>query len=347
MRVALVCPGDSLHTQPWVDELMSRGHDVLVYAYPPHTHDFGDAHVIEVQGKGPLGRASWLRDRIRHDAPELLTMHYAGTDMFALSMMGLPLIVSAWGSDILRDITGPLKRRLVATGLRRAALVISAAEHMSDKIASLGVDRERIFTRQYGVDTEYFSPRDAVAEPAGPPVRVVCTRAMRPVYGNEDIIRALALVDVRMVREVVFTGRGPLFNELQSLAADLGVSDRTRFLGGVESMPDALRAGDIYCSMSRSDGLSLSLLEAMSCGLPVVVSDIPANREWVHEGENGHLVACDDPQALADRLTALAGDVAHRRAIGQVARETVLRCGDKRVNVPAIIDAVENAVKTT
>ncbi|MDO8881022.1 MAG: glycosyltransferase [Coriobacteriia bacterium] len=339
MRIALVCPGDSSHTLPWVEELALRGHDVFVYAYPPVTVDFSPAHVSTVEGSGPIGRARWLRRQVRADAPDVVSQHYVATDAWALSRMDKPLVLSVWGSDVLRDLTRPLKRAVVAWALRSATLVVSPARHMTEVLGGLGVRPERVVTLQYGVDTNEFSPASAPASDA--PVRVICTRSLKPVYGHEDILRALPLVSEDLVSRVVFTGRGSQAMELKELAEGLALGARVSFMGGVDSMPDALRSAAVYCSMSRSDGASLSLLEAMSCGLPVVVSDIPANREWIDEGRTGVLVPCGAPDVLAARLSEVAGDQALRARLGDAARETVLERGDRAKNVPAIIDAVE------
>ncbi|MBN2839407.1 MAG: glycosyltransferase family 4 protein [Coriobacteriia bacterium] len=343
LRIALVCPGDSMHTRPWVDELMRRGHEAFVYAYPPVTADFGDASVTVVCGEGPLARARWLRRQVRTDTPDIISQHYVATDAFALSMLGRPLVLSVWGSDVLRDLTSPPKRMLVAQALRSAALVVSPAEHLTERLTGFGVRHDRIFTRQYGVDTDVYAPGPGRASAGS--ATVICTRSMRPIYGHEDILSALPLLPGDAVQRVRLTGRGPLIPELRTMAVDLGVGDRVAFDDGVEDMPEALRGADIYCSMSRSDGASLSMLEAMSCGLPSVVSDIPANREWIVDGENGYLVPCEAPDVLAQRLETLACDASLRQRFGVAARSTVLERGDRAKNVLAIIDAVEQAVR--
>lgn len=341
MRIALVCPGDSLHTVPWVDELVERGHDVLVYAYPPLTQDFGSARVATVEGENPVTRARWLKRRVREDDPDVLTQHYVATDAYAFSRLGKPLVLSVWGSDVLRDLANPLKRAMIVRALRSAILVISPGLHVTELLGGMGVEADRILTIQYGVDTSAFSPAEGDVRAA--PVRVLVTRSLRPIYGNEDVIRALPLIPAEFVSEIVFSGRGPLLDELRELAVGSGVGDRVTFLNGVDSMPDTLRSADIYCSMSRSDGASLSLLEAMGCGLPVVVSDIPANREWIVDGANGFLVPCSEPDVLAERLSQVARDVDLRSALGRAARRTVVERGDREKNVRTIIDAVERA----
>lgn len=342
MRVALLCPGDSLHTVPWTEELASRGHEVLVYAYPPLTQDFGGARVEVVEGGNPLTRALWLKRRVRQDDPDVLSQHYVATDAYAFSRLGKPLVLSVWGSDVLRDLAHPLKRAMITSALKTAALVVSPAMHVTELLGRMGVRADRTVTLQYGIDTAAFSPSGE--PPRHAPVRVVCTRSLRAIYGNEDIIRALPFVPQGLVREVVFSGRGPLLQELSELAQELGVSARVMFLNGVESMPDTLRSADIYCSMSRSDGASLSLLEAMSCGLPVVVSDIPASREWVTDGDTGLIVPCGEPQVLADRLSGLASDAALRASMGSRARSVAAERGDRTKNIRTIVDAVEKAV---
>ncbi len=88
---------------------------------------------------------------------------------------------------------------------------------------------------------------------------------------------------------------------------------RIRFLGYRSDVPDLLRAADIFTLPSHREGLPRSIAEAMLSGLPVVATNIRGSREQVVDGETGYLVPVNDPQALADALSRLAGDVALRR----------------------------------
>jgi glycosyltransferase involved in cell wall biosynthesis len=120
------------------------------------------------------------------------------------------------------------------------------------------------------------------------------TRVLYPViYGVEYFIEAIPLVlDKEPDTRVLMVGYGSLDQELRARVAELGLDDVVHFAGRVEhsDMPDYVNAADIYVSMSLSDATSVSLLEAMACALPVVLSDTPDNREWVVPGENGLLV---------------------------------------------------------
>ncbi len=98
-----------------------------------------------------------------------------------------------------------------------------------------------------------------------------------------------------------------------------GLEGVVRFVGAVapEQMPAWLRAADVYVSNSWSDGASLSLLEAMACGLPAVVTDVPALLEWVSDGVNGLVVRRGDSLGLADAILRLLADEPLRRRMGQ------------------------------
>ena len=78
-----------------------------------------------------------------------------------------------------------------------------------------------------------------------------------------------------------------------------------------------LAAADVYISSSLTDGTSLSLLEAMSCGLPIIVTDIPSNREWITNGKNGFLVQRKDPKVLSDKIIQLLKDKALMKMFGE------------------------------
>jgi glycosyltransferase involved in cell wall biosynthesis len=98
------------------------------------------------------------------------------------------------------------------------------------------------------------------------------------------------------------------------------------FAGAVSNVEDYLQAADAFVLPSLMEGTSLAILEAMACGLPVVVSDIPGNRDLVPSGEYGFLVPPGDPEVLAERLERLALDAGLCRALGANARERAKRC---------------------
>lgn len=82
-------------------------------------------------------------------------------------------------------------------------------------------------------------------------------------------------------------------------------------------MPDYLNAADVYVSTSLSDGTSLSLLEAMACALPVVVTEIPSNKEWVINGQNGFLAPPKNPNEVSKRVLTVLKNSNIREEMGQ------------------------------
>jgi glycosyltransferase involved in cell wall biosynthesis len=122
---------------------------------------------------------------------------------------------------------------------------------------------------------------------------------------------------------LVVVGDGPLRPSLEREAAP-----STRFLGHRADVSRLLAAADFYVLMSRREGLSFSLLEAMAHGLPAIVSDLPENVEAV--GETGIPVRSGDEEALAVALRRLAGDARERHALGESARRRIARLFDAR-----------------
>ncbi|WP_255167311.1 glycosyltransferase [Natrononativus amylolyticus] len=149
--------------------------------------------------------------------------------------------------------------------------------------------------------------------------RVVAVGRMIGTKNFETLIRAVATLEDPSVH-LTLVGDGPRRAALESLAADLGVADRTTFTGTVprEAVYRTVAASDLFVLPSRSEGFCVAAVEAMACGVPVVVSDIPVLREVV--GDAGSYADPDDPAAFADRMRDLLENDDARLDAGRRAR---------------------------
>ena len=178
---------------------------------------------------------------------------------------------------------------------------------------SLGLPEDRIHLLLWGIDLAAFSPAGPAADhgfPAGSRV-VLSLRTHDALYRTSDVIEAFGLAADRDPHLcLVMGGSGPLTAEHADRIHAFGLDDRTHFTGQVaeEEVAALLRSADLYVTASETDGTSVSLLQAMACGVPVVASDNPGNDWWIEEGVTGHRFAVGDITTLADLMVAPSGD---------------------------------------
>ncbi|HIE52686.1 MAG TPA: glycosyltransferase [Armatimonadetes bacterium] len=222
-------------------------------------------------------------------------------------------------------------RRLTRWLSRRVSHFISdAGDVTQDLVAQLGVPPEKVSTIPNGVDLEAFAPlpdRAAVRAELGLPPDgplVACVGRLVPVKDHPTLLRAW-----REVRKAVPTahllliGAGPLQRELEGLARDLQVASSVHFLGQRNDVPQLLGLCEAAVLSSRSEGLSVALLEAMAARLPVVATRVGGNPEVVQAGETGLLVPPAEPAALAAALRELLQNPARAREMGAAGRARV------------------------
>jgi glycosyltransferase involved in cell wall biosynthesis len=298
-----------VHLKRWAEYFIDAGYEVLTFSLERPDRFPGALKYIRMPGFLPrilryIFSLPTVRDLVRNFDPHLVNAHYASNYGVIAALLGKhPWVLSTWGSDIMTDPEkGPLHRMRARSVLRRAGWITSDAPVMTEKIRSLNPDADNIITFPYGVDTSVFYPQETISG-TGP--GIVSNRKLEPVYSVSTIIDAFPAVR-EVFREATLTvaGDGSLRGELGRRAERSIARRAIIFVGGVDHyrMPALLRDNQIYVSLSLSDTTSVSLLEAMACGLFPVVSDIPANREWIEHGVNGYLVPVQQPMKLAETL---------------------------------------------
>ncbi len=268
--------------------------------------------------------------------PDVIHAHYVVEHGFYAALAGRrPLVVTAWGSDVLvAPRRSPLTQAIARYALRRADLVTSSNEYMVQRLVELGAPPERVALVVLGVDAFFLQAPEASVNlrPAGEtPPTVISLRSLDSRLYNVDVIlRAMALVRKRVPdARLLVAGEGRLRAGLERLALRLGLEGAVAFLGYLdrEALRDALASSHVYVSVPRSDGTAVSTLEAMAVGCFPILSDLPSQEELVRNGENGFRVPVGDAGALAGRIVEALGRPDLRRQALESNRDLVRRRG--------------------
>jgi glycosyltransferase involved in cell wall biosynthesis len=118
-------------------------------------------------------------------------------------------------------------------------------------------------------------------------------------------------------------GDGPERANLERRVRELGIESRVEFLGERRDVPALLKQAGFFVTASLTEGISLTLLEAMAVGLPVVATAVGGNPEIVQDGVTGRLAPAAQPDALAATMTAMCGNIAHWSTMGRAGRDRV------------------------
>jgi L-malate glycosyltransferase len=265
-----------------------------------------------------------------------------------------PLVTMSWGFDLLRTAKrSPWMKFATRCTLENSDILLTDCQTVTDEAASYGFHREKLVRFPWGVDLAHFSPVSAIV--AGQALKralgwadqfvIFCNRTWSRQYG----VDLLASAFVKAFQQhnglrLLLAGDGPQADRIRQILAPVG--DAVQFPGwvGVADLPGYYGAGDLFVSTSYVDGSSISLLEALACGRPALVSDIPSNREWVTPGQVGDLFTDGDVASLESKLLALASDP-NISAYGKQARALAEARADWNINFQKLLLAYELAAR--
>lgn len=298
-RPVLVVGTHSVHVRRFVAGLCDAGQPVVLVTDGPQRlveHTL----LIEQQqvdfSMRSLGTAAVIRRSAERWRPRVVHAHQANSVAWhaarACKETEAPLVVTLWGSDVLVTPTqGPFKRLMVQVALRGASLWTADAAvllHAARELAGVDTPSSIIVM---GVDA---LPADLRAVwPLKQDWALSC-RLHKPLYRIDAVIKAFAaLAPAAPGWRLEVAASGTETAALTRVANECGADDAVEFTGMLspESLTRSYVRSKIYLSFPSSDGTSVSLLEAMAHGCFPIVSDLPANREWIVDGLNGLVVA--------------------------------------------------------
>jgi len=285
-----------------------------------------------------------LRKICRRNGLQVLLILYGGGFATLAFLSGFrPYVIFTVGSDVL--LIHRLKKLIGCIAYHSSELIFANGMFLAGK-AQKSYGLNNVIPLYLGVDVDKFKPPSS---PVQEPV-IICTRGFHPIYNNGYLIKGLARMKNVAFPRVVFSSAGPQLAQVKQMVFAL-IPQEARsniiFSGGVSSQKilEQLQSSSIYVSLSHSDGTSISLLEALACGLFPILSDIPQNREWIDSKlENGLLVPLDQPQVLAEALERAILDKNLRLKSSVINRQLILERANSRINIAILASRLEQIV---
>lgn len=288
-------------------------HEVTVPAYPLFQYP-----------PYSLALASEMADAAHNHQLELLHVHYAIPHAVSAFLAreilggGPRLMVTLHGTDITVVGADPSFLPIVRLGIERADVVTAVSDSLARETRErLGVSRpiEVVpnFVDLSRCDAQLSNAYRRRLSPDGTPL-IMHASNFRPVKRIMDVMEVFRLVLQRQPAHLVMVGDGPDRAAAERFVRDVGIGDRVEFLGNVTPVEGVLGAADIFLLPSEQESFGLAALEAMACGVPVVVSGAGGLPELVEDGQGGFVLGLGDTVGMADRIVDLLADpVAHQR----------------------------------
>lgn len=306
MRKLLLVSSNTIHTYKYLQLVEDYFDEILlitdeksaVYNYPTIELSFN------LKVKNLFSTVKQIKKQIADFQPTVIHIHQANSYAFyallASRKTKIPTILTAWGSDILViPKSNFLLKKMVQFNLKTADFLTSDSTFMAAEMKKLAPSINKILIANFGIDvTPINCPKENI---------VYSNRLHKKLYRVDKIIEAFARFKQNNERKdwrLVVAATGNETESLKDKANELGLTDDVEFVGWIQKEDNEqwYSKAKIWVSIPESDATSISLLEAMACGSIPVVSDLPANREWIQSGVNGIVVEDLESDFISDAL---------------------------------------------
>jgi glycosyltransferase involved in cell wall biosynthesis len=369
VRILYLTDNGTVHNRRFLEKLVSAGHEPwswnLAAAAADSKNDTPDT-VRSITSKKCVSRGASPQE-FRELLPQLQSvleelqpaLVHAGPIQSAGYLAALadchPTLLMSWGSDLLLEADrNAAWKEATEFALQKADAFFCDCDTVLRKANRVRVFPDsRVVQFPWGLKRGVFSPSGPLppddkfrAQPGT--TTFIYTRSYEPLYGTDVLLDGFGRARAaNSSLRLLLLGSGSQTESIRNYVQMHGLSAAALQIGPQpeQDLPMWFRAADAYISCAKSDGTSISLLEAMATGLPVVVTDIPSNREWIREPENGWLAAPGSADAVAEKILRVAKLTPEERgAMSERNQRVVAERADWDKNFPRLLQMYERLI---
>lgn len=345
-RILLLADSASPHTEKWAVALAEKGFTVGIFSLNNSAGSWHECHsniLLLNEPERPHNKETWLSKlayplalpkllrKIKAFRPHVLHAHYATSYglLGALSRFR-PFVISAWGSDVFEfPHTSPVHEYLLKFNLKRADALLATSHALKTELQQY--TGRPIGVIPFGVNTERFSPAGATPPGVDGAVRIGLIKSIEDKYGIATVLDAALLVKTKLPTlnfELYLVGGGTRLDYYKERSTAMGLDQLVTFTGKIpfSKIPEYHNFLDIFLNVSIvNESFGVSVIEAMACEKPVIVTNAPGLTEIVNHEDLGIIVNKDNAEQLAGAMMRLSLSPALRLALGKAGRQHVLR----------------------
>jgi len=288
MRILQIGP-NSVHLSSFISALQADQHEIYLLSEEAcHVDGLVSNFVVSFRTKNPikiLDNCSKIKNFILKINPEVIHIHQVNRLAFFTATiaqrLNIRIVTTAWGSDVLLiPQKNFLYRYLVKQTIKRSDIITADSNDMIEAMQRIAPG-QKYKLLQYGIDPIIAVTKEKI---------IYSNRLHEPLYQIDKIVQYFAdFSETHPDWTLVVAGSGSETEKLKNLAKSLGLESKISFVGWQQKEENRAwyAKAAIYVSIPKSDGTSVSLLEAMSAGCLPVVADLPVSHEWIQPGKNG------------------------------------------------------------
>lgn len=338
MKICYLSDANSEHTKKWCNFFVEKGYDIEVISLTKGEIDGVKVHSLNLESDKVRNynilykikyyfKINKVKELVKEINPDIVHAHYASSyGLLGAHTNFHPYILSVWGSDIYDfPQRSFIFKKMIKRNLSKADIIMSTSKAMA--IETKKYTSKDIEITPFGVDVNLFRPYDNRYKEKEH-ITIGTVKTLDPNYGIEYLVRAFAILCSRFPEKKLLleiAGKGSQLEYLKNLSESLGIKDNVKFLGFLKTdqVIEAFNRFDIAVFPSLSESFGVAAIEAQSCGVPVIVSNVGGLPEATKPGYSSILVNKEDENELADALERLVKNEGLRVSMGKNARRFV------------------------